>query len=166
MTSDQSRKSKTSAQKAGKVGGKVSLLASQNDTFRREVISTIPSDAFQNNTCWECLADHELRGCLVLNDDIVTMPEADKIEIINRLIQFQDFTLEDDPSGEHRLGKFCFKDHVILWKIFYANANQSDAKQSDPNQADANQNEESRNPLDPSVTIRILNVMLSSKNDH
>lgn len=72
----------------------------------------------------------------------------DKIlAILNRVVTFQGFYLSDDPSQEHRRGKFIFHDETILWEIFCA---------------DIGNGAESRDALDSNVTIRILMVKLSS----
>ena len=66
---------------------------------------------------------------------------------IGRVRAFADFTSDNDPSGEHDFGSFTLGQHRLFWKIDYFDR---DLEYGSPD------------PLDASVTTRVLTVMLAS----
>lgn len=68
--------------------------------------------------------------------------------LIQRVAQFDDFTDENDPHGEHDFGAFEFHGHQLFWKV--------DAFDVDYNMG-------SDDPTDLSRTKRVLTVMLAHK---
>jgi hypothetical protein len=61
---------------------------------------------------------------------------------------FADFTLDNDPYGEHDFGSFTVNDYKLFWKIDYYDL---DVEMGSPD------------PTDPSITKRIITIMLASE---
>tara|TARA_Y100000815_G_C12948051_1_gene351839 strand:- start:59 stop:265 length:207 start_codon:yes stop_codon:yes gene_type:complete len=62
--------------------------------------------------------------------------------------EFNDFTSDNDPYGEHDFGTLTVGGRRINWKIDYYD---NDLKYGSPD------------PADPSVTTRVLTIMLASE---
>lgn len=74
-------------------------------------------------------------------------PEA-QICIAAKVRDFNDFTKDNDPYGEHDFGAFTYEGKKIFWKIdYYA----PDLEHG------------SEDPADPQQTVRVLTVMLATK---
>lgn len=87
-------------------------------------------------------------GRVLLTASIDSKP-ADDIANIMMLVQnFNDFTPNNDPYGEHDFGVFDYKGEKIFWKIDYY---------------DLNNEYLSENPADPTITNRVLTVMLAEE---
>lgn len=69
-------------------------------------------------------------------------------EILDRVRLFDDFSVDNDPYGEHDLGSFEWQSHRIFWKIDYYD---NDLTYGSPD------------PSDPAVTTRVMTVMLASE---
>jgi len=61
---------------------------------------------------------------------------------------FNLFTPNNDPYGEHDFGSFTYADHQVFWKFDYFDVDLSMA---------------SPDPTDPTVTARVLTVMLAEE---
>ena len=61
---------------------------------------------------------------------------------------FNKFTPDNDPYGEHDFGSFDYKSDKIFWKIDYY---------------DKNYQYLSENPSNPNITNRVMTVMLASE---
>ena len=72
-------------------------------------------------------------------------PEA-KLEILGLVQTFNEFTVDNDPYGEHDFGAFNAAGERIFWKIDYY---------------DKSMTKGSEDPADPEQTTRVLTVMLS-----
>ena len=87
-------------------------------------------------------------GRVLLTAGIDSKP-ADDIANIMQLVQsFNNFTPDNNPYGEHDFGAFDYKGDKIFWKIDYY---------------DQNNEYLSENPADPTVTNRVLTVMLADE---
>ena len=87
-------------------------------------------------------------GRVLLTAGIDSKP-ADDIANIMLLVQnFNDFTPDNDPYGEHDFAAFDYKGDKIFWKIDYYDLDYCFM---------------SENPADPSVTNRVLIVMLEEE---
>jgi hypothetical protein len=71
-----------------------------------------------------------------------------QIEIYRRVRRFDSFTPENDPHAEHDFGSFELDGKTIFWKI--------DLYDNDLNFG-------SPNPEDPSVTTRVLTILLAEE---
>jgi hypothetical protein len=73
-------------------------------------------------------------------------------EAVQRLVQtiatFDDFCTANDPHGEHDFGEFDFDGVSVMFKIDYF---------------DKNLNFHSPDPADPSVTERVITLMLAEE---
>jgi hypothetical protein len=68
--------------------------------------------------------------------------------ICQTVAEFNDFTQDNDPHKEHDFGAFDFEGQRIFWKIDYY---------------DLSLTKGSQNPADPSVTTRVLTIMLAEE---
>ena len=88
------------------------------------------------------------QGKVVLTPGILTHPQHIE-EILNRILQFDDFTTDNDPHQEHDFGNF-YVDNVgkIFWKMDYYNRDMTKG---------------SEDPSDAVQTTRIMTIMLASE---
>lgn len=68
--------------------------------------------------------------------------------ILDRLQKYNEFTVDNDPYGEHDFGKFEAAGETILWKIDYYDLSMQNA---------------SPDPASPSVTNRLLTILLEEE---
>jgi Protein of unknown function (DUF3768) len=106
------------------------------------------SDTDRIRTLNDELRKHLLGGGAVMTPGIAALgPEA-----VNRLIQtiatFDDFCTANDPHGEHDFGAFDFDGTPVMFKIDYY---------------DRNLSFQSSNPADPTVTERVITLMLAEE---
>jgi hypothetical protein len=80
-------------------------------------------------------------GIAALTDDV-------RVEVLERVKTFDDFTPDNDPHREHDFGAFEHAGHRVFWKIDYY---------------DAEMEAGSEDPVDPSQTTRVLTIMLASE---
>ena len=66
--------------------------------------------------------------------------------VLDRVRAFDAFDEDNDPYGEHDFGAFEFDGEKLFWKIDYYNTTLDGG---------------SPDPSDPSVTVRILTIMLA-----
>ena len=85
-------------------------------------------------------------GQVLLTAGIDSMSMDDKANILSMVRNFNKFTPDNDPYGEHDFGSFDYKGNKIFWKIDYYDENMYGA---------------SENPADPAKTTRILTIMLA-----
>lgn len=94
-------------------------------------------------------ARQSLTGCRVfLTRGIHALGESAVRMIIAKVQAFDEFTEANDPYGEHDFGKIELFDHCIFWKFDYY----------DPDMQMA-----SLDPADPTITARVLTVMLANE---
>jgi len=67
---------------------------------------------------------------------------------LNRMRTFEEFTVDNDPHGEHDFGSFEVDGHKFFFKIDYYDRQMEGG---------------SEDPSDPSVTTRVLTLMLASE---
>lgn len=85
-------------------------------------------------------------GQVFLTTGIDSMSMDDKANILSKVRNFNDFTEDNDPYGEHDFGSFDYKGNKIFWKIDYY---------------DLNNQYMSENPANPDITNRVLTILLS-----
>lgn len=94
-------------------------------------------------------ARHTFTGCRVAITPGIQALGDDALHGILRSVQlFKDFTPDNDPYGEHDFGSFTYADHQVFWKFDYF---------------DVDLTMQSPNPTDPTVTVRVLTVMLAEE---
>lgn len=85
-------------------------------------------------------------GRVLLSASVAELPACVKAEALHRVASFNDFTLENDPHGEHDFGSFELVSRRFFWKIDYYDEDcQSGAE----------------DPADPDNTTRVLTLMLA-----
>jgi hypothetical protein len=97
-----------------------------------------------NDEAREYLTD----GKVVLSHDVAAMPEEDQAEILERVRNFEEFAPESDPYDEHDFGAFEHEGVRVVWKIDYF---------------DQDERFGSPDPADPSLTKRVLTIMLAAE---
>ena len=88
------------------------------------------------------------RGRLFLTAGIAGKSQGDQAEIMRRVVEFSDFTEDNDPHGEHDFGAFDFAGERIFWKIDYYDLAMKNG---------------SPDPADPMVTTRVLTILLAEE---
>ena len=83
-------------------------------------------------------------GEVLLSAGIAAMSSEDKANIVSLVQNFDNFTPDNDPYGEHDFGSFDYKGEKILWKIDYY---------------DLNNKYHSEDPSNPDITNRVLTIM-------
>lgn len=83
---------------------------------------------------------------LTITPGIANLPQKDVIEILTSVQTYNDFSLANDPYGEHNFGRIIYNDNIIYWKIDYL---------------DTNMEVGSEDPSDPIKTNRVMTLMLS-----
>jgi Protein of unknown function (DUF3768) len=114
--------------------------------------TTDPTPLRAQNDAFRC-AQHPIGAQLALGQLVVTSGVAGRgNDFVNRAIhavrEYNDFTADSDPYGEHDFGIFEIDSEKLFWKIDLYDV---DLEYGSPN------------PLDPSVTRRVLTVMLADE---
>jgi hypothetical protein len=94
------------------------------------------------------LRQHLLGGGAVMTPGIADLGAEAVRRIVQTLATFDDFCPANDPHGEHDFGSFEFDGANIMFKIDYY---------------DKNLQFHSPDPADPSVTERIITIMLAEE---
>ena len=94
------------------------------------------------------LHKHLIGGKIVLTQGIEAKTYEEIAEIMLKIRDFNNFTLDNDPYNEHDFGSFDYKGEKIFWKIDYY---------------DNNYQFLSDYPSNPDVTNRVMTVMLASE---
>ena len=87
-------------------------------------------------------------GRVMLTCGIRTKTHDEIAEILEKVRSFDNFTTANDPYGEHDFGSFDYKGQKIFFKIDYY---------------DLNYEYMSENPADPTITNRVLTIMLADE---
>jgi hypothetical protein len=85
---------------------------------------------------------------VVLTRGVADLDPALVREVLRRVRAFDGFTPSNDPYGEHDFGAFTVAEHEIFWKIDYY---------------DVDLVMRSTDPSDPTVTQRVLTIMLAEE---
>lgn len=83
-------------------------------------------------------------GRIVLTVGVQSMIDNERQELLKQVQEFDNFTEDNDPYGEHDFGAINFKNDMYFWKIDYY---------------DKDYNYFSPAPDDPNVTNRVLTIM-------
>jgi hypothetical protein len=108
---------------------KTSRIRELNDTFRK-VLSVLPGSTPNK---------------VVLTRGVASLGPDRMLEIFQRVREFNDFTEDNDPHGEHDFGSFVLGDQAINWKIDYY---------------DSAMEYGSEEPWNAAKTVRVLTIML------
>ena len=97
-----------------------------------------------NDQCRKSLAGNDR----FMTAGIAALPIPDQVEIVKKVMTFDEFTPDNDPHGEHDFGAFTHNGRKVFWKIDYYD--QSLEYGSD-------------DPADPAKTRRVLTIMLAEE---
>lgn len=87
-------------------------------------------------------------GMLVMTTGITALGEEAVISLLHEIARFDSFGENNDPYGEHDMGALTFQGQRVFWKIDYYDLAMEFA---------------SPDPSDPTVTQRVLTVMLAEE---
>src|SRR5260370_41423017 len=85
-------------------------------------------------------------GKMVMSANVAALPEMVRASALIKVAEFTDFTLEDDPHGEHDFLSFEHCNRTFFWKCDCHN------KEMDGGSED---------PADPEKTTRVGTLMLA-----
>jgi hypothetical protein len=85
-------------------------------------------------------------GKMVMTASVAALPEMVKSSALVKMAEFKDFTVENDPHGEHDFFSFEHCNRTFFWKCDYYD------KEMDGG---------SENPADPEITTRVGTLMLA-----
>ena len=94
------------------------------------------------------LRQHLLGGGAVITPGIATLGAEAVKRLVRTIATFDDFCAANDPHGEHDFGAFDFDGTPVMFKIDYY---------------DKTLSFHSPNPADPSVTERVITLMLAAE---
>ena len=92
------------------------------------------------------LRQHLLGGMAVITPGVAALGSAFVERIVKTIAVFDDFHHANDPHQEHDFGAFKIDDHELFFKIDYYDTTLSAG---------------SPDPSDPSVTERVITIMLA-----
>ena len=87
-------------------------------------------------------------GVLVMTAGVIALGPARQLTILHAVAKFDTFDESNDPYGEHNFGALEVEGERLFWKIDYY---------------DRNLSAHSPDPADPSVTTRVLTIMLANE---
>lgn len=88
-------------------------------------------------------------GCrVVITAGIQSLGEASIAAVLQAVQTYDRFTAENDPYGEHDFGSFTHEGHTVFWKWDYY---------------DLDFSMHSPDATDPTVTARVLTIMLAEE---
>lgn len=87
-------------------------------------------------------------GQIMLTNGVIALGQEAQAMIIEALKRYEDFDVDNDPYGEHDFGMIVVDGRELLFKIDYY---------------DRELTYHSPDPADPSVTTRVITVMLADE---
>ncbi len=87
-------------------------------------------------------------GVLMMTAGVIALGRTKQLAILDAVAAFDGFDADKDPSGEHDFGALQVEGERILFKIEYY---------------DRGLTGHSPDPADPSITTRVLTIMLASE---
>jgi hypothetical protein len=87
-------------------------------------------------------------GVLVMTAGVIALGHARQLTILDAVAKFDTFDESNDPYGEHDFGALEVEGERLFWKIDYY---------------DRDLSAHSPDPADPSVTTRVLTIMLAEE---
>ncbi len=86
-------------------------IAEQNDLFRQNFGDT------------NAQKETEIEGQYCITPGISELPILEQFKITMKVRNFDDFNKNNDPYGEHDMGRFKHNADTIFWKIDYYDTN-------------------------------------------
>ena len=87
-------------------------------------------------------------GKMMLTAGVNELPGDTRAMVTRKVATFEAFSADNDPNGEHDFGAFDVAGEKFFWKIDYY---------------DKALEFGSENPADPSITTRVLTIMLADE---
>ena len=87
-------------------------------------------------------------GRVMLTKGVAGLPLATRLKVMQKVKSFNNFNVSNDPYGEHDFGAFDLEGVTYFWKIDYY---------------DLNYEYLSIAPSDPTITNRVLTIMLADE---
>ena len=87
-------------------------------------------------------------GRVIITAGVTALDEDARIAVLKEVRTYSAFTSANDPYGEHDFGFFKTAEHEFFWKIDYY---------------DPSLTRHSDDAADPSVTVRVLTLMLTEE---
>ncbi|MDF7774268.1 DUF3768 domain-containing protein [Sphingomonas sp. AOB5] len=87
-------------------------------------------------------------GTWLVTIGVQSMGATAVMEAVAKVQNFDEFTPDNDPHGEHDFGRFEVNGQILYWKIDYYDR---DLVYGSPD------------PADPAVTKRVLTILLASE---
>jgi hypothetical protein len=87
-------------------------------------------------------------GAVMITRGVDMLDELTSIKLFSAVMNYDDFTEENDPYGEHDFGQIIIDGQKFFWRIDYY---------------DARMEYGSEDPTNPDVTTRVLTIMLASE---
>ena len=87
-------------------------------------------------------------GKRLMTAGIAALPYPDQAAILGKVMEFDQFSEDNDPHGELDFGSFEHAGQRIFWKIDYYAPDMEHG---------------SENPADPKQTVRVLTIMLADE---
>lgn len=87
-------------------------------------------------------------GEMLITPGIMALTAKERVQVLHKVVEFDAFTEDNDPHGEHDFGAFDHAGTKYFWKIDYY---------------DLKLEYHSPDPSDPAVTRRVLTVMQASE---
>jgi hypothetical protein len=94
------------------------------------------------------LRQHLIGGLAVITPGVAALGQEAVARIVKTIAVFDDFCHANDPHQEHDFGAFEVDGHKLFFKIDYY---------------DSSLSQHSPDPADPSVTERIITIMLAEE---
>ena len=94
------------------------------------------------------LRKHGIGGKMFMTSGIQSLEAWHREAVINAVREFDDFTTDNDPHGEHDLGFVVVSGTKVMWKIGYFDPTMSHA---------------SEDPRDNKKTLRVVMIMLAEE---
>ncbi|KAB2800003.1 DUF3768 domain-containing protein [Brucella anthropi] len=87
-------------------------------------------------------------GRIMMTPGIAALEQSEIFDIVQAIRNFNSFTEENDPYGEHDFGFVQVRQHSVFWKLDYY---------------DESLTMHSPDPADPNVTVRVMTIMLADE---
>ena len=91
-------------------------------------------------------ARHSFTGCRVITRGVAALDCVDAVLTAVRC--YTDFSVSNDPYGEHDFGSFTVAGERLFWKFDYYDSDMQMA---------------SLDPADDTITVRVLTIMLAEE---
>ncbi|WP_370178070.1 DUF3768 domain-containing protein [Alteriqipengyuania sp.] len=118
-------------------------MTGQNDDVRPRPMAPRAERVAKLN---DRLRKGEGEGRVFITEGVIALGMGALLDIMTLVNDFDCFTPDNDPHGEHDFGSFHYRGERLLWKIDYY---------------DRSMMHGSDDPSDPSITCRVLTVMLA-----